>query len=106
MKGVREAATPFVPDDALEAKLFQSGGSQAVRLPKAFRFEGDRVRIRREGDAVILEPMPRKREFKTREEVFEWLETIRIPDFPDLPRGPTSEEDLSPLMREWLEDDS
>jgi antitoxin VapB len=38
------------------AKLFWSGRSQAVRLPKEFRFEGDEVRIRREGDAVILEP--------------------------------------------------
>lgn len=39
------------------AKLFQSGRSQAVRLPKAFRFEGDAVRIRRQGAAVILEPI-------------------------------------------------
>jgi len=30
------------------AKLFKSGRSQAVRLPKEFRFEGDRVRIRRQ----------------------------------------------------------
>lgn len=40
------------------AKLFWTGRSQAVRLPKAFRFEGEEVRIRREGDAVILEPVP------------------------------------------------
>lgn len=39
------------------AKLFLSGRSQAVRLPKAFRFEGSAVRIRRQGAAVILEPM-------------------------------------------------
>ena len=39
------------------AKLFWSGRSQAVRLPKAFRFEGDEVRIRRRGNAVILEPI-------------------------------------------------
>lgn len=39
------------------AKLFWSGRSQAVRLPKAFRFEGDEVRIRRVGEAVILEPV-------------------------------------------------
>lgn len=38
------------------AKLFQNGQSQAVRLPKAFRFEGDRVFIRRLGDAVVLLP--------------------------------------------------
>ena len=39
------------------AKLFWSGRSQAVRLPKAFRMEGSEVRIRRHGNAVILEPI-------------------------------------------------
>lgn len=39
------------------AKLFWTGRSQAVRLPKEFRFEGGEVRIRRQGDAVILEPV-------------------------------------------------
>ena len=39
------------------AKLFWSGRSQAVRLPKAFRFEGEEVRIRRRGASVILEPV-------------------------------------------------
>ena len=38
------------------AKLFTHGGSQAVRLPKDFRFEGAEVRIRKDGDKVILEP--------------------------------------------------
>jgi antitoxin VapB len=39
------------------AKLFWSGRSQAVRLPKDFRFRGKEVRIRRHGNAVILEPV-------------------------------------------------
>jgi len=39
------------------AKVFWSGRSQAVRLPKNFRFEGDEVRIRKHGNAVILEPI-------------------------------------------------
>jgi antitoxin VapB len=38
------------------AKLFQNGQSQAVRLPKEFRFEGDEVIIKRSGNAVILLP--------------------------------------------------
>jgi antitoxin VapB len=41
------------------AKLFDNGGSQAVRLPREFRFEGKEVSIRRQGDAVILEPVKR-----------------------------------------------
>lgn len=39
------------------AKLFMNGRSQAVRLPQEFRFEGDEVRIHREGNRVILEPV-------------------------------------------------
>lgn len=39
------------------AKVFWSGRSQAVRLPRDYRFEGDEVRIRRHGAAVVLEPV-------------------------------------------------
>jgi antitoxin VapB len=49
------------------AKLFWSGRSQAVRLPKDFRFRGDKVRIRRHGSAVILEPIA---------ENWSWLDDI------------------------------
>ncbi len=38
------------------AKLFQNGKSQAVRLPKEFRFESDRVYLKKMGNAVILLP--------------------------------------------------
>ena len=40
------------------AKLFTTGRSQAVRLPKAFRFEGKEVFIRKEGNRVILSEKP------------------------------------------------
>ena len=39
------------------AKLFQNGQSQAVRLPKKFRFEGDEVFIKKSGGAVVLIPL-------------------------------------------------
>jgi antitoxin VapB len=38
------------------AKLFKNGDSQAVRLPKEFRFTGDEVIIKRAGSAVVLFP--------------------------------------------------
>ncbi|MBY0321946.1 MAG: antitoxin [Reyranella sp.] len=38
------------------AKVFRSGNSQAVRLPKDFRFDVEEVEVSREGDAVILRP--------------------------------------------------
>jgi antitoxin VapB len=49
------------------AKIFWSGRSQAVRLPKEFRFDTDQVRIRRHGQAVILEPIVQN---------WTWLEAI------------------------------
>ncbi|MDE0386200.1 MAG: type II toxin-antitoxin system VapB family antitoxin [Defluviicoccus sp.] len=49
------------------AKLFWSGRSQAVRLPKEFRMDGAEVRIRRQGTAVILEPIPSD---------WAWLDTV------------------------------
>lgn len=38
------------------AKIFANGRSQAVRLPKEFRFEGEQVFIKRVGEVVILIP--------------------------------------------------
>jgi antitoxin VapB len=39
------------------AKLFKNGQSQAVRLPKEFRFQGDRVLIKQLGNGVLLLPI-------------------------------------------------
>ena len=38
------------------ARVFKTGRSQAVRLPKEFRFDTDTVLVHREGSSVILEP--------------------------------------------------
>jgi antitoxin VapB len=38
------------------AKLFRNGQSQAVRLPKEFRFDDDYVFIKKSGNAVVLIP--------------------------------------------------
>jgi antitoxin VapB len=72
------------------AKLFRNGSSQAVRLPREFRFKGDKVRIRRSGDSVVLEPLISDPE--------EWLAALKnIPDDPDFlaprnqPRTPKRE---------------
>ncbi len=40
------------------ARIFQSGNSQAVRLPKEFRFEVDQVEIFRRGDEIVLRARP------------------------------------------------
>ena len=63
--------------DEDRAKLFRHGGSQAVRLPKRYRFENqDEVIIQRENERVILEPI--RRSFSRR-----FLELAgAVPDFP------------------------
>jgi antitoxin VapB len=50
------------------AKVFWSGRSQAVRLPKEFRVDCDEVRIRREGNKIVLEPIPKD---------WAWLEKLQ-----------------------------
>lgn len=52
------------------AKVFMTGGSQAVRLPKEFRFKSGEMRIRKEGNAVILEPLVKD---------WSWIDTIARP---------------------------
>lgn len=42
------------------ARVFQSGNSQAVRLPKAFRFKSTEVDIYRDGDTVVLREKPKR----------------------------------------------
>lgn len=58
------------------AKLFMNGRSQAVRLPKEFRFKGDEVYIRKDpetGDVIISEKPPSWEGF------FELLEQTDVP---------------------------
>ncbi|MDY0071687.1 MAG: type II toxin-antitoxin system VapB family antitoxin [Thauera sp.] len=43
----------------MEARIFQSGNSQAVRIPKEYRFDTDVVEIFKRGDELILKPRPR-----------------------------------------------
>ena len=38
------------------AKIFMNGRSQAVRLPKEFRFDGDEVYVAKKGDSVVISP--------------------------------------------------
>ena len=47
----------LVPEPPKTARVFMNGRSQAVRLPKEFRFDTDRVAIRREGRHVVLSPI-------------------------------------------------
>jgi antitoxin VapB len=68
------------------AKLFTHGRSQAVRLPKEFRFAGSEVRVSRIGAKVVLEPMQ-----KPPFDVKAWrakLDSYSDVDFADIERLP------------------
>lgn len=59
------------------AKLFKNGRSQAVRLPKEFRFEGTEVSIRRDeatGEVVLAQPAT-----QPRKSLQDWLDRIGSP---------------------------
>ncbi len=96
MSGVEDVGASFEAPLIL-AKLFRHGGSQAVRLPKAFRFEGEEVTVRRDGDAVILEPV---RVFRPKTEA-EWeafwaeIDANGGGEFPDCDEAGEQERDLN-----------
>jgi antitoxin VapB len=75
------------------AKLFQNGKSQAVRLPKEFRFEGNEVYIRKQGEDVILSP--RKAGWQ---QFWESLEMFSDDIFKDGRQQPTGVD-----KRDWFE---
>lgn len=76
-------------------QVFQNGNSQVVRLPAGFEFAASEVAIRREGEAVILEPL----KLGTWPKGF--FEKIRIDDAafrrPDQPAVPPAPPIDSPL---------
>lgn len=67
----------------LTAKLFTNGSSQAVRLPKEFRFDGNEVYAQKIGDTVML--VPKEKAWETfmesinsfTDDYFEVMETLR-----------------------------
>jgi len=68
------------------AKIFQHGGSQAVRLPKAFRFPGTEVLIEKHGDEVVLRPVTHSK-FKSFTEIARHL-AENYPDTSEVPEPP------------------
>jgi antitoxin VapB len=80
----------------ISAKLFWNGRSQAVRLPKEFRFEGTQVRVTRMGAGVLLEPAPEDK----KESVEEWFARIdSLKGDPIFPEG--RKQNLAPI-REYF----
>jgi antitoxin VapB len=79
------------------ARLFQHGGSQAVRLPKAFRFEGSEVLIEKRGDEVVLKPLPRP-SLRSFTEIAHYLASkyLASGDFPEPPPRPKTHERANP----------
>jgi antitoxin VapB len=80
----------------VDAKLFWNGRSQAVRLPKEFRFDGDRVRVTRMGAGVLLEPIAET----GKESVEEWL--ARIDSLKGDPMFPEGRKQKLPPIREYF----
>ena len=72
------------------ARVFMSGNSQAVRLPKKFRFKTDEVEIFRRGDEIVLREKGRH---PTLSELLAGLPPADIPEVPDSPPEPV----------EWIE---
>jgi antitoxin VapB len=74
------------------AKLFRNGRSQAVRLPRQFRFEGTEVRVKRVPEGVLLQPI--------KFDVQAWFDRM---DALNVPEGfMTDRKDLPPQKRKKM----
>lgn len=81
------------------ARVFAHGGSQAVRLPKAYRFPGKTVLIHREGERVILEPAPDDRVSPAELKAM-WSRIDRLAD-PAEPFPAPPEQQIAPPPAKW-----
>lgn len=87
-----------MPDDGRSliepkrAKLFMHGGSQAVRLPKEFRFDGKEVVIRKQGNAVVLEPIRPPRTPRDMAALWAEIDRLRGDEILTLPDDPPPED--------------
>lgn len=74
------------------AKIFLNGQSQAVRLPKEYRFSGDEVGITRLGELVVLYPKDKKDDLffsslgNFTDDFFDSIASARAENAPDTPR--------------------
>ena len=74
------------------AKIFANGQSQAVRLPKEYRFSEDEVGITRVGDLVVLYPKDKRDTLffsslgNFTDDFFDSIASARAEDYPDAPR--------------------
>jgi antitoxin VapB len=68
------------------AKVFMSGGSQAIRLPKQFRVDSKEVEIWRDGEELHVKPVEAPR-FSSWQEMFDAIDRLK-PDLPDRDQPP------------------
>ncbi|TDR85197.1 antitoxin [Enterovirga rhinocerotis] len=65
-------------------KVFMSGNSQAVRLPKEFRVDADEVELSRDGEKIVMTPKTKPYGQRLIEALDELSDLIELP--PDLPQ--------------------
>lgn len=88
---------PVEAKKEVRAKLFTNGRSQAVRLPKEFRFEGKEVRVRHALGGVLLEPVEGEQvQLTSAAELFE-----RLASFGGDPIFPEGREQSEFQERDW-----
>lgn len=67
-------------------RLFRNGRNQAVRIPREFELPGEEAIMRKEGDKLVLEPLPEKK--GSLAALFASWEPEDFPEIEDLPADP------------------
>jgi antitoxin VapB len=87
-------ANSVEPKKEIRAKLFFNGRSQAVRLPKEFRFEGNEVRLLQVKEGILIKPVsPVTKPWTSLDEFYARTEALRQGHmFPEREEQPPAEE--------------
>ncbi len=78
-------------DAKRHVRFFRNGAGQILRIPREFELPGDEAILRRQGDRLMIEPVPSKRNLL---EILATLEPLND-DFPNVDEG------LLPLDESW-----
>ena len=88
---INEIAAPYPLEPSRQVSLFRNGRNQAVRIPREFEIDGTQAIMRKEGNRLIIEPIPNRNQA-----LLDLLATLQPldEDFPEIEELPLKDEDI------------
>lgn len=88
---INEIAAPYPLESSRQVSLFRNGRNQAVRIPREFEIDGTQAIMRKEGNRLIIEPIPNRNQALL-DLLASWEPLDE--DFPEIEELPLEDEDI------------